>query len=287
MLKIEHLSKDFDGFPVLIDLSWTIPDQKIVGLIGANGSGKSTLLRCISGVYVPSQGILTYNDRPLKESRQFLMSIPDEPFYVSRFSTREMTMFYKSFYKTFSDEEYQKLLTAFQFDENKPIHQLSKGLKRQSAIILGLSCMPKLITMDESFDGLDPRMRLTLKRELIRRVSEEGCSVIISSHNIRELEDICDEMALLENHSIAFTKTLEELNNNYHKVQLGYEQSPDPSLFKDMNLLNLEITNRIATVIYKGDETMGKIQQTHPLLINPLPISMEEIFVAEMEENHE
>lgn len=287
MLKIEHLSKDFDGFPVLIDLNWTIPDQKIVGLIGANGSGKSTLLRCLSGVYVPSQGILRYDDKPLSESRERLMSIPDEPFYVSRFSTREMTLFYKSFYKTFSDESYQKLLAAFHFDENKPIHQLSKGLKRQSAIILGLSCMPKLITMDESFDGLDPRMRLTLKRELIRRVSEEGCSIIISSHNIRELEDICDEMALLENHSIAFTKTLEELNSNYHKVQLGYEESPDPSLFKELNLPKLEITNRIATVIYKGDETMEKIQETKPLLINPLPLSMEEIFVAEMEENHE
>lgn len=287
MLKIEHLSKSFDGFPVLLDLNWTIPDQKIVGLIGANGSGKSTLLRCISGVYVPDQGKITYNERPISEIGEKLVSIPDEPFYLSRFSTKEMTLFYKSFYQNFSNVEYRKLIENFHFDENKPIHQLSKGLKRQAAIILSLSCMPKLITMDESFDGLDPRMRLTLKKELIRRVSEDGCSVIISSHNIRELEDICDEMALLENHSIAFTKTLDELNLNYHKIQIGYKESPDPSLFSDMDLLNLAINNRVATVIFKGDDIIEKIKATNPVLINPLPISLEEIFVAEMEDNHE
>ena len=140
--------------------------------------------------------------------------------------------------------------------------------------------------MDESFDGLDPMMRLTLKRELIRLVSEEKISVVISSHNIRELEDICDGMALLENRSIVFTQTLDELNHNYHKVQLGYREKPDPALFAGMPLLNYEINNKIVTVTYKGQEAASLLRKTGAILTNPMPISMEEIFVAEMEAKH-
>ncbi len=137
--------------------------------------------------------------------------------------------------------------------------------------------------MDESFDGLDPMVRLTLKRELIKLVEAGEISVIISSHNIRELEDICDDMALLEKKQIVFTQSLDELRQNYHKVQLGYNQAPAAELFEKMPLLNYEINNKVVTVIYRGDEAKEQIELTGPVLFNPLPLSMEEIFVVEME----
>ncbi len=286
MLSIRNLGKSFDKVQVLEDLSWDVPDAQILGLIGSNGAGKSTLLRCISQVYEYEKGEVFFNGEAIELQLDKLFFVSDEPFYLSRFTTAEMKNFYKSFYPKFSDEYYRYLLGVFHFDEQKPIYKLSKGLKRQCALILGMSCKPELLLMDESFDGLDPMMRLTLKRELIRLVSEEKISVVISSHNIRELEDICDGMALLENRSIVFTQTLDELNHNYHKVQLGYREKPDPALFAGMPLLNYEINNKIVTVTYKGQEAASLLRKTGAILTNPMPISMEEIFVAEMEAKH-
>lgn len=287
MLNIRDLSKRFDKFQVLENLDWDIPDGKIIGLIGSNGAGKSTLLRCISQVYEYEKGAVFYDGEPMEEHMDKLFFVSDEPFYFNRFTCKEMKNFYKSFYARFDEDYYAKLLQLFHFNENKPINQLSKGLKRQCALILALSCRPELLLMDESFDGLDPMMRLHLKRELIRLVAEDEISVIISSHNIRELEDICDGMALLEQKTIVFTRTLEELNHSYHKVQLGYKEPPDPKLFEAMPLLSLEINNKIVTLTYKGDEASALIAATEPLLINPMTISMEEIFVIEMEAKYE
>lgn len=287
MLNIRDLGKSFDDYQVLKGLNWDVPDGKILGLIGSNGAGKSTLLRCISQVYEFEKGAIFYDGEPISRHMDKLFFVSDEPFYLSRFTTAEMKNFYKSFYANFSEEYYRQLLELFHFDEKKPIYQLSKGLKRQCALILGMSCRPRLLLLDESFDALDPLMRLTLKRELIRLVSEEKIAVVISSHNIRELEDICDGMALLEQKTIVFTQTLEELNNNYHKVQLGYREAPDPAVFAAMPLLNYEVNNKIVTVTYRGNQASEMLKETDPLLTNPLPISMEEIFVAEMEAKHE
>lgn len=284
MLEIKNLYKDFNGFQVLEDLNWKIDTGRVVGLIGANGSGKSTLLRCIAGVYgFDRPGKIYFDQKPIDEERQRIVFVPDEPFYLAKFTTREMTNFYSSFYKNFSMEEYQHLLEVFDFDDKKPIHQLSKGLKRQAALILSLSCQPDLLMMDESFDGLDPRMRLALKKELARLVSDREITVIISSHNIRELEDICDVLSLLENRKIYFTRTIEELNEDYHKVQLGYKGPIDEAFLKSLNPLSMEVHNRVVSLVFKGEEEMNRIYESHPALVNPLPLSMEEIFVIEME----
>lgn len=283
MLEINGLQKHFEDFEVLNGLEWQVPDASIIGLIGSNGAGKSTLLRCISQVYDDYKGQILYDGQDITKQREHIFFVPDEPFYFNRFSTKAMKGFYKSFYPNFNEEYYQYLLSVFRFNENKPIHNLSKGLKRQCALILALSCKPQLLLMDESFDGLDPMMRLHLKRELIRLVEEEGISVVISSHNIRELEDICDGMALLEQKKIVFTRTLAELNENYHKLQLGYKESPDPSFFHSLPLLSYEHNNKIVTVVFTGDEVRQQLMATNPVLVNPLQISMEEIFVVEME----
>jgi ABC-2 type transport system ATP-binding protein len=282
MLKINNLSKAFADYPVLSALNWEVPDGKVFGLIGSNGAGKSTLMRCISQVY-DYDGDISLDGAPIADRKEKLFFVSDEPFYFNRFNTSEMRDYYRIFYPDFDQEYYRHLLELFHFDEKKPLHLLSRGLKRQSIIILALSCKPRLILMDESFDGLDPMVRLTLKRELIKLVDAGETSVIISSHNIRELEDICDEMALLEKKQIAFTQSLEDLRQNYHKVQLGYSQAPAAEVFEKMPVLSYEINNKVVTVVYHGDAARQEIEATEPILFNPLPLSMEEIFVVEME----
>lgn len=283
MLEIKNLFKDFDGFEVLRKLNWTVNTGSITGLIGSNGAGKSTLLRCVSNVYDYPKGEIEFNGVSTKVDRSDLFFVSDEPFYFNRFTTKDMLDFYACFYKNLDVELYKRLLDIFDFDDEVAINRLSRGLKRQSALILGLSTRPKLLLMDESFDGLDPQTRLTLKRELIRAVTEDNMTIIISSHNIRELEDICDYMALLNNGKIAFDKSVDELNNEYHKVQLGYKDNPDLSVFSKLPLLSLEVNNKVITVIYKDEAVMRAIEETKPSLINPLSISLEEIFVSEME----
>lgn len=283
MLEIKNLFKDFDGFEVLRKLNWTVNTGSITGLIGSNGAGKSTLLRCVSNVYDYPKGEIEFNGVSTKVDRSDLFFVSDEPFYFNRFTTKDMLDFYACFYKNLDVELYKRLLDIFDFDDEVAINRLSRGLKRQSALILGLSTRPKLLLMDESFDGLDPQTRLTLKRELIRAVTEDNMTIIISSHNIRELEDICDYMALLTNGKIAFDKSVDELNNEYHKVQLGYKDNPDLSVFSKLPLLSLEVNNKVITVIYKDEAVMRAIEETKPSLINPLSISLEEIFVSEME----
>lgn len=288
MLEIQSLNKDFNRVSVLQNLSWQIETGTIVGLIGPNGAGKSTLLRCLAGVYTYPSGQILLDHKPIDQVKDRLFFISDEPFYFSHFNCQEMTRFYRSFYPRFDLDYYQKLLALFRFDERKPIQSLSKGLKRQSAIILALSCRPQLLLMDESFDGLDPRTRLLLKRELIDLVSEKTLSIIISSHNIRELEDIADQLALLEGGKIAFVQKTGLGESTYHKVQLGYQQPIPPELYKDMDLLHVEINGKVATIIYQENEaTQEALLATKPLLVNPLPINMEEIFVYEMEARDE
>lgn len=288
MLIINNLTKSFGNHVVLERLNWSIQPSSITGLIGSNGAGKSTLLRLIAAVYNSDEGEITYNNQSLVNHpslRNDIVFVSDEPFYLNRFTLKEMKSFYQSFYPNFDEQKYQKLLTLFRFDENKQIQTLSKGLKRQSGLILALSLNPKLLLLDESFDGLDPLMRLTLKRYLVNEVMDSDLSVIISSHNIRELEDICDHMALLENKHIAFTQSLSDLQTNYHKVQLGYNHDIDEVMFKGIPYLSLDITGRIATMIYTGDSqsVLNELNATNPVLLNPIPISMEEIFVVEME----
>ena len=287
MLKIENLYKSFEDFPVLYGLNWEIKEKEIMGLVGVNGSGKSTLLRCISEVYDRSKGQILFDGVRIEDKKDKLTFISDEPFYFSRFSTKEMKNFYKSFYKSFDEKEYSRLLQVFDLDENKPIHQFSKGLKRQSALVLGLACQTELLMMDESFDGLDPKARLTLKREMVRSVQDKNMSIIISTHNIREIEDIADRIALLKNGQISLSKSLDDLDLEYHKVQVGYSEAPDPEIFKSWDALSLEISGKIVTVIYKGESLMEEIEKTHPILINPLDINMEEILVTEMEDKYE
>lgn len=290
MLRIQNLKKGFGPETVLQSLNWSLEPGKIYGLIGANGSGKSTLLRCIAGVYQIDDGVVMLNDQEIYDNpsaKKDIVFLSDEPFYFNQSTLKDMKGFYKTFYEHFDDSRYETLVKLFKFNEKKQINKMSKGLKRQAALILNLSLRPKLLLMDESFDGLDPMMRLTLKRYLAQSVLDDELSVVISSHNIRELEDICDNMTLLDNKRLLFNTELTTLQSNHHKVQIGFDKDIDIAQIRELEHMYVEQSGRVFTVIVKGDltEFTAKVEVLEPVLINPIPLSMEELFVREMEAN--
>lgn len=290
MLQIQNLKKGFGNDLILEGLDWTLSSGRVYGLIGANGSGKSTLLRCIAGVYKVDDGSITLDGKPIynnPESKKEIVFLSDEPFYLNQSNLKSMKDFYKLFYQSFDEERYQNLVKIFHFNENKVIHKMSKGLKRQASLILNLSLRPKLLLMDESFDGLDPMMRLTLKRYLAESVLDEDLAVVISSHNIRELEDICDVMTLLDHKRLIFSSELSQLQNSYHKIQIAFDKDVHIAEIKQFKPLYVEQTGRIFTVIIKGDlEAFNdKVKGLEPVLVNPIVLTMEELFVREMEAN--
>ncbi|NLC42377.1 MAG: ABC transporter ATP-binding protein [Erysipelothrix sp.] len=290
MLQIQNLKKGFGTDIILEGLDWNLQKGKVYGLIGSNGSGKSTLLRCIAGVYQSDAGSITVDGEPVYNNpdvKKDIVFLSDEPFYLDQSSLKQMKSFYRLFYESFDEERYGKLVDLFHFNENKTIHRLSKGLKRQASLILNLSLRPKLLLMDESFDGLDPMIRLALKRYLAESVLDDDLAVVISSHNIRELEDICDVMTLLDKKRLIFSSELSQLQNNYHKVQIAFDKDVHLAEIKQLKPMYVEQSGRIFTVVVRGDidPFIEKINQLEPVLINPINLTMEELFVREMEAN--
>lgn len=288
MIEIRDLSKHFDTKPVLNQVRWDVPKASIYGLVGPNGAGKSTLLRLIAGVLKPDEGQITVDgkdvyDNPLIKKR--ILFVSDDPFFLPQSTIKEMRSFYEIFYPSFNDALYYKLLQLFRLDEKARIQDFSKGMKRQAGVILALSVNPDVLLLDEAFDGLDPVMRLTLKRILADELINRQMTVVISSHNLRELEDICDRIAMLNEHTITIQDEIENIRTQYHKLQIGYTQAQDDAFFKGLNTLHLEKRGNVYMLVLKGDAstTLEAIKATHPALLEEIPITMEEVFVYEME----
>lgn len=289
MIELKNISKHFDQKHVLEHIDWTIPKGSIYGLVGPNGAGKSTLLRLIAGVLKADEGQISIKgqlvfDNPL--IKRHILFVSDDPFFLGQTNLKEMKAFYQIFYTSFDDGMYQHLVDVFNMDEKAPIQNFSKGMKRQASIILALSVMPEVLLLDEAFDGLDPVMRLTLKRIIADELMNRGMTVIISSHNLRELEDICDRIALLNDTHMTLQDEVENLRDNYHKLQVGYKDADFDDLYKSFNALHFEKRGHIYMLVIKGDAShiKSEIEKTQPLLMEEIPITMEEVFVYEMED---
>ncbi len=288
MIQFSHVSKSFDTKKVLDDMTWEVPQGSIFGLVGPNGAGKSTILRLISGVLLPNQGEITiagqnvYNNPAVKKK---ILFVPDDPYFLPQSTMKEMRKFYEIFYPSFKESMYRKLLNNFPINENEKISNFSKGMKRQANIILALSIMPEILLLDEAFDGLDPVMRLTLKRILSDQLLERKFTVVISSHNLRELEDICDRIALISDCKIGLNDEVETIRAVYHKFQVGYTTIPEIEVFTRFNPMHLDVRGNVAVLVVKGDavDLMKQLNETHPVLLDEIPITMEEVFVYEME----
>ena len=290
MINLKNINKQFDEKAVLENLNWKVPKASIYGLVGPNGAGKSTLLRIISGVLKADEGTVLVNGVDVYDNpsiKKHILFVSDDPFFLPQSTIKEMRQFYELFYPSFNDSMYHSLLKKFGLSDTDKISDFSKGMKRQASIILALSCSPDILLLDEAFDGLDPVMRLNLKRIIANELMNREMTVIISSHNLRELEDICDRIALLNNHTITIQDEIESIRNQYHKIQLAYTNPIDDNVLHDLDPMYFDKRGNVYMIVLKGDleDKMKQIKETQPVLCEEIPITMEEVFVYEMEAN--
>ena len=288
MIEAKAVSKSFDGFLALNDLDMTVPKGSIYGLVGPNGAGKSTILRHLCGVYRPDSGVITIEGQPVYEHpaiKERMVVIPDDVYYYGSASVREMMKFYRGMYPTFSMERFEKLAEAFpEVDAKRPIRRMSKGMQKQAAFWLAMSCCPDYLLLDEPVDGLDPVMRRQVWSLLMGDVAERGTTVLVSSHNLRELEDVCDHVGILSHGRVVIERSLSQLQGNTVKLQVAFPDGVQPQLPQGLEVLHQSQLGRVYTYIVRGsvEDVRQRVEATQPLFVEALPLSLEEIFIYEM-----
>lgn len=288
MIKAENVTMRFDDFTALNNLSCSIPDSCIYGLVGSNGAGKSTFLRLISGVYKPESGNITIDGAPVwenPEAKQKIVYVPDDLYFLPQSNMDRMAHFYKALYPDFSFERYKNLTATFKLNPKANLNTFSKGMRRQAATILALSTMPQYLFFDETFDGLDPVMRNLVKQVIYNDVMERKTTTIITSHSLRELEDGCDQLALLHKGGIIFESDIQNLKTSLFKVQIGFHEHYGREKFEGLDMLSYTQMGSVASFIARGDKDAAavKLHAMNPVLIDFLPLSLEEVFIYEME----
>ncbi len=288
MMEAKSVTKSFDGFVALNDLTMTVPKGSIYGLVGPNGAGKSTILRHLCGVYRPDAGEITVEGQPVYENpaiKERMVVIPDEVYYYGSSSVRDMMKFYRGIYPTFSMERFEKLAPAFpEVDPKRPIRRMSKGMQKQAAFWLAMSCCPDYLLLDEPVDGLDPVMRRQVWSLLMGDVAERGTTVLVSSHNLRELEDVCDHVGILSRGRVVIERSLSQLQGNTVKLQVAFPDGVQPGLPQGLEVLHQSQLGRVYTYIVRGsaDAVRQRVEEVRPLFAEALPLSLEEIFIYEM-----
>ena len=285
---ITGLSKKFDNIQALDQVTTRIQKGSIFGLIGSNGAGKSTFLRLLAGIYRPDAGLILIDGQPVYENeelKQRIFYISDDQFYFPNSNMEEMARYFSVMYQRFSYETFQELTALFRLDSKRKLNTFSKGMQKQAHIILALSCRPDYLFCDETFDGLDPVMRQAVKRLLADAVLEYQMTPIIASHNLRELEDICDHIGLLHQGGVVFERELDHLQSNIHKVQCAFSAPKQQEDFAGLDIVTIEQRGSLSILVVRGsaEETEAKVQSMGPLYCELLPLTLEEIFITEME----
>ena len=285
MLEIKNVTKAFKDKSVLDDVSLNIDHGSIFGLVGVNGAGKSTLLRSVAGIYSLDDGLVLFEGLDTHidvEIRKRIFLVSDDPYYPYGSSIKSLKMFYKSFYD-FDEEIYQKYLNLFKLSETDNISNFSKGMKRQALLLIALACKPDLLLLDEAFDGLDPIVRVHIKYALSDLIEDNNSLIIISSHNLKELEDICDSYGILENGHIETYGDLLESKANINKYQLAFKEEVDIEMFKGFDVLYKNMEGRIVTLVIKGnrEDVSKKLEALNPLILDVLNVNFEELFIYE------
>ncbi len=287
MIKITGLTKSFGSKKVLDKLDCTIKTGCIYGLIGANGAGKSTLMRIITGVYKKDDGVIEIDGKPLndiEEIKEKFVYVPDDLFFFKNYTIRDTLTFYQKIYKKFDIEYARKLVKALKLDELQRIETFSKGMKRQTALICALATNTEYMFFDETFDGIDPVVRNFIKKAIAEKV-ESGSTIIVSSHNLRELEDICDNIGLLYKGGILFESEIDSLKTNMFKIQISLKDDFSKESFKDFKILSFKKSGSVATIIIEGDRETSEdaLRSMNPIILDFLPLTLEEIFIYQME----
>lgn len=288
MIEIHSLTKSFEKIKAVDEVSVTIKDNIVFGLIGTNGAGKSTVLRMISGVLKPDSGTVTVDHMPVYdnvEAKKQLFFIADEPYFFANSNARAMERYYSGVYENFDRKEFYRYLESFNLDKGRKINTYSKGMKKQLALLLGICAHTKYLLCDETFDGLDPVMRQGVKSILAKEMEERGLTPVIASHNLRELEDICDHVGLLHKGGILLSRDLDEMKMNIHKVQCVLAEGMEPEELVGMEIMKTERRGRLLTLTVRGDLSRVEhvMQTANPVFYETIPLSLEEIFISETE----
>ena len=287
MLEAKNVVKTFDGFRALDGLTMTVPKGAVYGLVGPNGAGKSTIIRHLAGIYRQDSGEVLLDGQPVYESpavKRRMTVIGDDWYYFPQANIREMARFFAGMYPAFSWERYEKLKQVFPLDEKMMLRRMSKGMQKQAAFWLTVCCMPEYLILDEPVDGLDPVMRRQVWSLLLGDVAERGTTVLVSSHNLRELEEVCDHVGILNKGRVLLERSLSDLQDNTVKLQVAYQGVTEPVLPAELNILHRSHVGRVYTYIVRGssEEILRRMQITDPVLLESIPLTLEEIFIYEL-----
>ena len=287
MIEVKNVVKTFDGFAALDGANITVPDGGVYGLVGPNGAGKSTIIRHLTGIYRPDSGEILVEGQPVYENpekKALIAAIPDDWFYFQSATIRDMMKFYRGFYPAFDMARYERFKEVFSLPEKAPIRRMSKGMQKQAAFWLTMSCRPKYLILDEPVDGLDPVMRRQVWSLMMSDVSEHGTTVLVSSHNLRELEDVCDHVGIMNKGKVLLERSLTDLQENIVKMQAVWKPGEVPVLPRELEVLHTSNVGRVYTYIVRGTAAAvtEKMGQYGPLMLEALPLSLEEIFIYEL-----
>ena len=289
MIELRNVTKHFNDIIAVDHVSVTIKEGNVFGLIGTNGAGKSTVLRLATGIYKPDRGEITIDSLPVydnREAKKKFFFIPDEPYFFSGADGAEMARYYANVYETFDDKGFFDMMEKFGLDKKRKIHTFSKGMKKQLALLLGIYAGTEYLLCDETFDGLDPVMRQGIKGLLVKTMEERNFTPVIASHNLRELEDICDHVGLLHKGGVLLSKELEEMKCNIQKVQCVLKNPEEWQIaLKDVEIIQEEKRGTLHTFTVRGSREMveAKFGRLDTVFFEMLPLSLEEIFISETE----
>ena len=289
MIRAEQVSKRFDTILAVDQVSITIKEGCVFGMVGSNGAGKSTFLRMMAGVLKTDEGMIEVDELPVwenVEAKKKIFYISDDAYYLNNGTPEDIMLFYKTVYPKFDTERYLKLLKQFDLEAKRKISTFSKGMKKQLSVICGICANTKYLFCDETFDGLDPVMRQAVKSIFAKEIEERGMTPIIASHNLRELEDICDHVGLLHRGGVLLSKDLEDMKVNIHKIQCAFKPgSPIEEVLQKINVVKKEMRGSLYTITARGnsEEIRNRILMANPIFMEVLPLSLEEIFISETE----
>ena len=288
MIKADNLTKRFQGVTAVDHIHAEIQDGTVFGLIGTNGAGKSTFLRMAAGILKPDEGTITLDGEAVFEDTRVkarCFYIPDEPYFLGNGTADDMKTFYQGVYPKFDTDRFGKLLKSFELDGRRKIQTFSKGMKKQLAVLLGICAGTDYLFCDETFDGLDPVMRQTVKSLFANDLEERHLTPVIASHNLRELEDICDHVGLLHRGGMLLSKDLDDMKMNIHKIQCVLPAGLDRTNLQDLDIMTTEQRGSLLTLTVRGqkEEIQARMQSYHPVFFEMIPLSLEEIFISETE----
>ena len=286
MIEVRDVIKKFDGFAALDMATLTVPKGSVYGLVGPNGAGKSTIIRHLTGIYRQDAGVVEMDGQAVWENAALkarVAAIPDDWYFFQQATIRDMMRFYKGFYPNFSTERYEKLKEVFSIEEKRQIRRLSKGMQKQVAFWLALSSMPDYLILDEPVDGLDPVMRRQVWSLMMGDVAERGTTVLVSSHNLRELEDVCDHVGIMDHGKVLLERSLVQLQDNMVKLQVVFPEGVT-EVPADLEVLHASRLGRVHTLIMRmnAEEATKRVSVYNPLLVDAIPLTLEEIFIYEL-----